>query len=92
MDSTKPTTTSIPTLHGSEPVSTAIVSAVADAEGVSPLDLRPLATVVDPDALNGMVASMAGQPDDTGIVEFAYSGYDVTVTRDGRVDLDERTD
>lgn len=62
----------------------AVVEAVADAEGTSPSDVRPpLAAVVDPDALERLVASLAGRPDSTGRVEFTYSGYEVSVTGDG---------
>lgn len=60
-----------------------VVTAVAEAEGVSPLDLDPLATAVDPDALNALYRD--GR---RGVaVEFAYQGYEVTVSADGRVSV-----
>lgn len=69
----------------SETVTEAVVEAVADEEGVSPLQLEPLANVVDPDALNTLYA------DDRHRVtlEFAYQGYRVRVDTDGRLTLHE---
>lgn len=75
-----------------ENISEDVVAAVAEAKGTSPLDLRPLATVIDPDALNALVTSVTCQPDDATVVSFAYSGYDVTVTAEGWVDVSERDD
>lgn len=57
-------------------VTEAVVDAVAAAAGVSPLQLEPIATVVDPDALNAVF-----RDGETGVhVEFEYSGYVVSVT------------
>lgn len=77
---------STPALEANETISAAVVDAVAEAEDESPLDLEPLATVIDPDALNRLVASMSRRPSEpTGAVEFAYSNYEITVTEDGTV-------
>jgi hypothetical protein len=59
-----------------------ILAAVADAEGVSETDLRPLYGAVDPDALAGVLAS---GPRTT--VVFEFEGYEVTVRGTGRVTL-----
>lgn len=71
--------------------STAVVSAIADAEGISPLDVRPpLASVIDSDALDRLVASMTGWTDEpSGVVEFMYNGYVVSVTGNGVVSVNE---
>ncbi|PSP78477.1 hypothetical protein BRC81_08010 [Halobacteriales archaeon QS_1_68_20] len=74
-------------------ISEKVVEAVADAEGTSPLDLRPpLYRVVDPDALDKLFSPPSlehGQPD--GEVTFEYRGYEVTVRADGSVSVtDER--
>lgn len=53
----------------------AVVTTVAGAEGVSPLELDPLGTVLDAEALESLVAPDAGRV----VVEFGYAGYDVTV-------------
>lgn len=61
-----------------------VVYAVADAEGVSAIDLQPLVTVVDPDALNELF-----QDDRKNVsVEFAYHGYQVHVSGDEQVTVD----
>jgi len=68
-----------------EPVSEAVVNAVAAAAGTSVLELPPLARTVDPDALEVLVESMSADPENS--VSFAYAGYDVTVTSSGTVDV-----
>lgn len=70
--------------------SEAVVLAVAEAEGASPLDLRPLASVIDPEELDHLVDSMASRPEGpAGRVVFVYAGYEVTVTGRGDVSLDK---
>lgn len=64
----------------------AVVSAVADAEGVSPLELRPLASVIDPDALNTLLRGNRGDR----TIEFTYHGYRVRISGGGDVTLSER--
>lgn len=61
-----------------------IVRRVADQEGVDPLDLDPLQSRLDTDALEDLVAD-----DDTQNlrVDFRYHGYEVSVRGDGRVDV-----
>lgn len=70
-------------------VTQAVVAAVADADGVSPVEVTPpLYEAIDPDALETVVASMTSGPDEpAGRVEFAYSGYEVVVTEDGEVSV-----
>jgi hypothetical protein len=61
-----------------ETVTEAVIDAVAREAGVSPLQLEPIASVVDPDALNGLFGDGRG-----GVrVEFEYSGYHVCLTDD----------
>ncbi|QRV17800.1 hypothetical protein JMJ58_22475 (plasmid) [Haloterrigena salifodinae] len=61
----------------------AVVSAVAEAEGVDPVDLPPLYETIDPEALNDLLSSR----DDSTVatVEFEYAGYAVTVRGEGMV-------
>lgn len=68
-----------------------VVTAVAQAEGVSPLELTPpLARAIDPDALESIVASLPDRPGlETPRVQFRYCGYTVTVTGDGEVSLSQ---
>jgi hypothetical protein len=71
---------------------TAIVSAVADAEGVDPAELSsgPLSDDLDVDALDESFFGL--EPEDVpgdvaGVVEFRYGEYRVTVSTDGDVDV-----
>ena len=65
-------------------ISERVVDAVADHDGVSPLDISPpLFDAIDPDALDRLFAD--GR---TGVtVAFSYAGYRVTVRDGGRVEL-----
>jgi len=64
-------------------VSVTVVEALAEARGVSPLDIEePLYEAVDPDALDQLLSSN-GPTLETGRVEFSVSGFHVTITVDG---------
>lgn len=67
-----------------EPVDERIVRKVADLSDSNALDLPTLYDVIDPEALESLVRSMAD-----GEVSFTYAGYEVTVESDGTVRLDE---
>ena len=60
--------------------SESVVMAVAEANDVSPIDLRPLNDVIDPDALDSLF-----QTGTTGELTFEYEGHHVVVTDDGSV-------
>lgn len=89
MDSEFPSETVTLGSSDDENVSEAVITAVADAKGVSPMDVTPpLYDVVDPDALEAIVASMTRGPDESaGRVEFSYGGYAITVTCEGQVSV-----
>ncbi|PSP28753.1 hypothetical protein BRC65_01440 [Halobacteriales archaeon QH_2_65_14] len=74
--------------HERDTVSEAVVHAVADAEGTSPLGLPPLTTVVDPDALEMLFRNH----DSEGCVTFSYHGYQVTVSSENAVQVTENAD
>ncbi|WP_336364062.1 HalOD1 output domain-containing protein [Halalkalicoccus salilacus] len=57
-----------------------VYTAIAELTGRSPMELAPLASVIDPDALDSIVAS--GTPAGSFHVSFEYSGHWVTVTTD----------
>lgn len=61
-----------------------VIAEVADAKGVDPLELNPLYTSVDPDALQAIVEP----PNDVERVEFEYAGYEVVVEDENRVHLE----
>ena len=63
-----------------ESASTAIVRAVSAVEGRKPDSLRPLADVLDPDALDALFESRSnGQPRTGGCLSFVYSGCRVSI-------------
>lgn len=63
-----------------EPISTAVVRAVSAVEGRDPTSLRPLAEVLDPDALDILFGPQAdGTPRPGGRLSFVYSACRVTV-------------
>lgn len=59
--------------------SVAVVSAVADVTGRSPLEMDPLADAIDPDALDGLVGSNAAG-DAATTVTFEYCGCRVSLS------------
>ncbi|MXR21494.1 HalOD1 output domain-containing protein [Halobacterium bonnevillei] len=66
-------------------VSERVIQKVATASGTDALELPPLWDAIEPDALDTLVAGMVD-----GEVSFAYAGYDVTVTSDETISLQER--
>lgn len=63
--------------------SDALVRAVAVVKNVEPTRLTPLATVVDPEALDSVV----GVDRSAATVRFPYEGYRVAVSTDGTIEL-----
>lgn len=68
--------------------SQAIVERIAALEAVDHTELDPLYEVVDPDALDTLVGT-TGQSDTALQITFTYHGYDVAVTGDGVVHVDD---
>lgn len=63
-----------------------VVTAVARARDVSPMETVPLAAVIDPDALEALFDPVVEDADDAaGHVVFAYEGLTVTVRSEGVV-------
>lgn len=84
---------SITSTRPNEP-SVSVVVEVADRKGVDPIELTPpLHQVVDPDALDALVAGPDAR-DPTMVVTFDYQGYHVEIRGDGSIDVrdDERID
>ncbi|UTF55644.1 HalOD1 output domain-containing protein [Natronosalvus rutilus] len=61
----------------------AVVSAVAEVTGTGPIDLPPLQTAIDPDALNALFTSQSSSALDQ--VQFQYAGFEIAVFGDGVV-------
>lgn len=62
-----------------------VVQEVSRRDGTDPLELPPLYSAIDPDALDAAVEGMA-----EGAVRFRYAGYSVTVRSDGTVSVTDR--
>ncbi len=74
-----------PTPRDSGGVSEKVIDAVAEAEGIEPVDVAPpLYEVVDPEALDRVFAPSTGDQL-SGEVTFSYSGHEITVGADGEV-------
>ena len=72
-----------PPLRAERALSSAVVEAVASAEGVEPFDLsEPLYDAINPDALDALFAGNDGR------VTFEYHGYRVTAHASGEVDVE----
>ncbi|AXR78041.1 HalOD1 output domain-containing protein [Natrarchaeobaculum sulfurireducens] len=66
-----------------------VVTQVASAEGIDPVELTPpLHNVVDPDALDAFVQTA----DAEATIEFSYRDHSVCVDGTGRVVLTQRTE
>lgn len=67
-----------------EEITENIVYEVADVEGVSPLELPPLYTAVDADALQ----TLCEPPNGVSRVEFEYAGYEVIIGDENQVHIE----
>lgn len=82
------------TTPNSEAPSRAVVSAIAEADGVDETELPPLFHAVDPDALDALFRPgrrEATESRGSGTVTFGYHGYEVSVSADGTVQVEEKT-
>ncbi|SEH10947.1 hypothetical protein SAMN04487967_0125 [Natronorubrum sediminis] len=74
-----------------------VIAAVAEREGVDPMDIEPpeyeaLYEAINPEALDAIFTPRTdGTPRAAGRVEFPFCGYYVTVTSDGDVDVREQS-
>jgi hypothetical protein len=66
----------------SELMSTNVVLSVAAIENAKPTELPPLASTIDPDALDSLFADGV-----TGRISFTYAGYDVTIHAGERLEI-----
>lgn len=73
---------------GTESPSRAVIEAVAEREGVEPVDLTvPLYEAIDPDALDTLLQESSMTSGASPRIEFTYDGYDVIVTATGLVQV-----
>lgn len=75
-------------IAGDETVSMAVLRAVSAVEGCDPLSLKPLADVIDTDALDALFAPRHGGTSRSGgQLSFVYSNCQVTVEDGERLTL-----
>lgn len=69
-------------------LSTLVVHALADVEGIDPAEIEPLNDVVDPDAMDDIFRpNRDGTPREGGQLSFAISGHRVVVHSVGRIEV-----
>lgn len=74
--------------EGDESPSMVVVSTIAAVSGRSFVDLPPLYTAVDPEALETLVAGEESGPDREEVeVTFTYADYEISVDSDGEVEV-----
>lgn len=73
----------------SEPVTTTVVEAIAEAKGCDPTELEELHRAIDTDALDALFDEGTPGHLRDGQLSFVYSGFEVTITSDGAVNLGE---
>ncbi|WP_166035422.1 HalOD1 output domain-containing protein [Halorussus pelagicus] len=75
-------------LEGDQTPSEGIVAAVSSASNTDPAALKPLATTIDPDAIDALFSDhYDGTPRGVGLVKFGYAGYEVVVNGNGCVSV-----
>jgi len=75
-----------------EPLPTALVTAVREVANTEVEELKPLHSVINPDALDNLFASaMDGTPrTDEGVIAFTYESYRIRIAHDDTITLLER--
>lgn len=67
------------------PISDTVITAVADAKDADPLDVEPLHSAIDPDALDSMFDPRIGTPPTSLELTFTLDDCEVVVRADGEV-------
>lgn len=68
-------------------VTLAVVAVVSAVEDRAPTDLEPLQSVVDTDALRGLMRASGRPPQSPTSTSFRYEGYEVTVSSEEIVEV-----
>lgn len=77
--------------HDKTEPSTAVISTVAEAADTDPIDMEPLHTTVDIDALDALMSPRRAVDGDLHI-SFRYHGHDVTVSSYGGITVQSSSD
>lgn len=67
---------------GSDPLCLTIIDTISEVPGREPREMNPLYSVIDPGALERLLAGASG---DGAEISFSFEGCDVTVTTSGAV-------
>lgn len=78
------TTRTIRSPNGKQSVSLAVVTALAETEGVQPVDIPPVSEHIDLEALENLIESA----DADVTVSFSVDDHEITVTGDKTVTID----
>jgi len=71
-------------------VSNSVIATVAEAEDRDPTEISPpLYEVINPEALDQLFAATPTTGRMSGEVRFSYKGYEVTVSGDGYVSVEQ---
>lgn len=74
----------------SDSPSTVVVTAVAEVTGTDPVEMPPLYEVVDPDALDSLLAREGHSTNGTmTCVTFTYQGCEIAITTSGDVSISD---
>ena len=77
----------------SKPVSEAVIDAVVAHTGEDPLEMDPLHSAVDPDALDKLFSRRSNRRQQRGDISvfFSFNGYEITVWSYGTIRVSETT-
>lgn len=75
-------------VHSDESICFAIVDTVSNLTNTDPLELDPLGTVVDTDALNALFSPSDSSRRHDAYLTFRYEGCNVAVDSDGTISVD----
>lgn len=75
-----------------DPVSLAVVAAVATAKECDPTDLTPLNSTIDSDGPDSIFSDKTDSKQRTGRLSFNYEGFAVTLLSDGTIEIEPADD
>jgi hypothetical protein len=74
---------------GADSASEVVISAVSSASGTGPVELPPLYSTIDPEALDTLFApTIAGRERRNGAITFEFAGHVITARAGGTVEVE----
>ena len=74
-----------------QPITDTLITALAEAEGVTPTELPPLYDAIDPDVLTRMFDEHGSETEPKALLSFTYGMWNVFVRADGRIRICDGT-